>query len=82
MDNETLTRWKLLANDAVIATFGQLTREQQLAEALERAVDELTEVSNTCRVCSYCDNHGNNEADIMDTGDEIVIRPVWEPDKE
>lgn len=41
MDKAERTRLKQLANDAVIATFGQDSREARLATALERCVDDL-----------------------------------------
>lgn len=61
MDNVTLNRWKQLANDAVIATFGQDSREAQLATVLEQVVDELDETSNRCPTCSVCEDHGNSD---------------------
>lgn len=67
MDNAELTRWKTLANDAVIATFGRDSREQQLAEALEQAVEELAYIGDECDHCKYCDTHGSVE------DDEIVV---------
>lgn len=48
MDNVQLTKWKQLANDAVIATYGYDSRESRLAEALERATETLSEMSNDC----------------------------------
>lgn len=74
MDNETLTRWKTLANDAVIATFGEQTREQQLAEALEQAVEALDDSSNNCETCSICSEHGNKDDDrIGDVDVDAVL---------
>lgn len=41
MDKSERARLKQLANDAIIATFGQETNEARLAQALEQAVDDL-----------------------------------------
>lgn len=41
MDHAERQRLKQLANDSIIATFGQETNEARLAQALEQCVDEL-----------------------------------------
>lgn len=41
MDHAERQRLKQLANDSIIATFGQETNEARLAQALERCVDVL-----------------------------------------
>jgi hypothetical protein len=73
IDNPQLTRWKTLANDSIIATFGYDSRETKLAEALEQAVEALDEMSNDCETCAYCDDHGNKDGQgvIVDV-DEIL----------
>lgn len=55
MDSATRTRYKQLANDSIIATFGDGSREQQLAEALEKAVDHIEYLRSVWRpVCLDC----------------------------
>lgn len=41
MDQTERQRLKQLANDSIIATFGQETNEARLAQALERCIDVL-----------------------------------------
>ena len=41
MDKAERQRLKQLANDSIIATFGQDTNEARLAQALEQAVEDL-----------------------------------------
>jgi hypothetical protein len=69
VDKAERTRLKTLANDAVIATFGSDNRESQLAEALERCVDELEDANSKCPTCSVCENHG----DLLD--ESIKVDP-------
>lgn len=74
MDNADLQRWKTLANDAVVATFGTNSRESRLAVALESAVELLDETSNRCSTCSKCDDHGNVEnEDIQVSADDVRV---------
>lgn len=63
MDKAERTRLKTLANDTVIATFGYDNRESQLAEALERCVDELEDANSKCPTCFFCETHGDYEVD-------------------
>jgi hypothetical protein len=72
MDDAQLNKWKQLANDAVIAMFGTDTRESQLAQALEQAVDILNETSNSCPRCSKCDDHGNVENEDLEVSADDV----------
>lgn len=55
MDKPERQRLKRLANEAIIATFGNDSREQRLAEALEKAIDELGERAK-CAVCGDGEN--------------------------
>lgn len=51
MDEVERKRLKELANDAIIASFGSGSREQRLAEGLERAlehIEDLREWRPTC----------------------------------
>lgn len=73
MDTATLTKWKTLANDAVIATFGETGREQQLAEALEKAVEALDDASNRCAHCGVYDDHGNLDGVAVNADDVLDI---------
>lgn len=41
MDSSDRTRYKQLANDSIIATFGRDDNEARLAQALEKCVDEI-----------------------------------------
>lgn len=74
MDNAQLTRWKQLANDSIIATYGQDSRESRLAEALEQAVDALDDSSNKCEQCSICPDHGNNDDEGLDVDVDEILR--------
>lgn len=60
MDKVDRTRYRQLANDAVIATFGESGLTAQLAEALEKCVDELDLYGerDECAVCDECPAHG------------------------
>lgn len=66
MSPETRARYKQLANDSIIATFGRDDNEARLAQALEKCVDELDNANDKCPTCSRCENHG-------DHGDEFTI---------
>lgn len=68
MDQAERTRYKQLANNALIAYFGTDGMPQQPAEALERCVEELEGVA-TCTTCGYCDDHG----ELEDDSDEVFI---------
>lgn len=54
MDKVERQRLKQLANDSIIATFGEESPESRLAEALERCVDELDRLDQSphCSTCS------------------------------
>lgn len=52
MDKSERVRLKQLANEAIIATFGYDNRESQLAEGLEKVIDELEDSSPPhCPTC-------------------------------
>lgn len=60
MDKAERQRLKTLANEAIVATFGQDSREQRLAEALERCVEWIEDVADKCEHCSNCGHHGDH----------------------
>lgn len=73
MDASDRARYKQLALDTIIASPVH-SKEAQLAEALEKCVDELEDMQSECPTCSYCDNHGDYEYDGDDdsvTYDEV-----------
>jgi len=55
MDEAERARYKTLANDAIIDTFGTECSEQRLAEALEKCVEELERLDR-CPVCGNSEN--------------------------
>lgn len=57
MDKVDRTRYRQLANDAVIATFGTESREQKLAEALEQAVNHIEYLRTEWRPICDCGQH-------------------------
>lgn len=60
MDQSERAKYKQLANDSIIATFGRGdTREQRLAEALEAVLNELDRLDQKphCATC-HCDYSG------------------------
>lgn len=72
MNKADRTPYRQLANDAVIATFGESGLTAQLAEALEKCVDELDDANEKCPTCSVCENHGDLEDESIDVdADEI-----------
>ena len=75
MDNGERAKYKQLANDSIIATFGRDDNEARLAQALEKCVDELEDMQAECPTCSYCDNHGDYEYDD-DDDDEVTYDEV------
>jgi hypothetical protein len=64
MDRTERERYKRLANESIIETFGTECPEQRLAEALERCVDELEDANSKCPTCSVCENHGDYEVNM------------------
>lgn len=56
MEKAERQRLKQLANDSIIATFGEDTSESKLAEALEKCVEELDDMAQ-CSYCDPCDKH-------------------------
>lgn len=55
MDKVDRARYRQLANDAIIATFGSESREQKLAEALEQAINQLDYICGEWRpTCDEC----------------------------
>lgn len=52
MDKAERQRLKTLANEAIIATYGHDNRESQLAEGLEKAIEELD--SDSPPHCATC----------------------------
>jgi len=64
MDAVERARYKTLANDAIIDTFGTECPEQRLAEALEKCVEELErlETSPHCSTCNCVDTRQSYRA--------------------
>lgn len=56
MDKGERQRLKTLANEAIIATFGNDSREQRLAEGLEQCVEVLDQRSR----CPACGDDSDN----------------------
>lgn len=65
MDKSERQRLKTLANEAIIATFGNDSREQRLAEGLENCLDELDYIAGECDHCKTCETHGNYDDDSI-----------------
>jgi hypothetical protein len=65
MEKAQRSKYKTLANDAVIATFGQDGLAAQLATALESCVDELESVAAECAHCKTCESHGDFDDDSI-----------------
>lgn len=63
MDHAERQRLKQLANDSIIATFGQERNEARLAQALEGAIEEFQFIATECDHCKFCDIHGEVEDD-------------------
>lgn len=66
MDHHERQRLKQLANDSIIATFGQDSRESRLAEALEKCIEELELIATDCEHCRLCGIHGDCDLDDID----------------
>lgn len=73
MDSVERAKYKQLANDSIIATFGRDGNEARLAQALEKCVDELEEVNDKCPTCSACEDHGNGDGIVINAED---ITPI------
>lgn len=73
MDSGERAKYKQLANDSIIATFGRNDNEAQLAQALEKCVDELEETNDKCPTCSACEDHGNGEGIVVNAEDIVLI---------
>lgn len=69
MDKVDRAKYKQLANDAIIAHFGQGGETTQLAEALEKCVEWMDDVADKCETCSTCSSHGDHykpdEVDLL-----------------
>jgi DNA repair exonuclease SbcCD ATPase subunit len=73
MDKSERLKFKTLANDAIIATFGHDTDFSRVAEALERCVDEIEDANDKCPTCSTCENHGDHEDESLAVdADEVM----------
>lgn len=55
MDSQQRARYKQLANDSIIATYGYDNAQSRLAEALEKCLEEL-ERRARCPICGDGDN--------------------------
>lgn len=60
MDKGERQRLKTLANEAIIATFGNDSREQRLAEGLEQCVEWIDDIADKCEHCRNCEHHGDH----------------------
>ena len=70
MDKTERQRLKELANDSIVATFGQDSREQRLAEALERAIDHVEYLRSKWRpICPDCDSWLNTYDEAEEDGE-------------
>lgn len=74
VDSSERARYKQLANDSIIATFGRDDNEARLAQALEQCVDELEYIATECDQCKYCDVHGEVEDDTIAVDVNEVLR--------
>jgi peptidoglycan hydrolase CwlO-like protein len=74
MDKADRTRYKTLANDAIIATFGYNNRESRLATSLEACLDELETIATDCEHCKTCTYHGDFEDDSIDVDVSELLR--------
>lgn len=72
MDKAERTRLKELAVD-VIAASPVHSKETQLAEALEKCVDDLEDRSDKCSTCSVCENHGDHEDESIAVDPDEVL---------
>lgn len=70
MDKSERARYKQLANDSIIATYGSGGREQQLAEALEKAMDHIEYLRAEYRpICEDCDQRGKTYDEAEEDGE-------------
>lgn len=60
MDKSDRARYKQLANDSIIATYGRDDNEARLAQALEACVDWIDDIADKCAHCSNCEYHGDH----------------------
>lgn len=74
MDKSERQRLKTLANEAIIATFGQDSREQRLAEGLESCLDVLDYIADECDHCKKCPTHGSYDDDSIDVDINEILR--------
>lgn len=74
MDHSERQRLKRLANDSIIATFGQETNEARLAQALENSVEEFEFIATGCDHCKFCSTHGEVEDDEIPVDPNEIIR--------
>lgn len=74
MDSGTLNKWKQLANDSIIASFGRDDNEARLATALENCLDELDYIADECEHCKTCPTHGGHEDDSIPIDANEIIR--------
>ena len=68
MDQSDRQRLKRLANDAIIDLFGSESREQKLAEGLERAIDHIEYLRVTWRPVCECGLHGMTYEELEEDG--------------
>lgn len=74
MDRAERTRLKQLANDSIIATFGQDCPEARLAVGLESSVEELEFIAEECDHCKICPCHGDHTDEMLPVNADEIIR--------
>lgn len=60
MDKAERQRYKTLANDAIIASFGYDSQLSRLATALETCIDWIDDIADKCEHCRNCEHHGDH----------------------
>jgi uncharacterized protein Yka (UPF0111/DUF47 family) len=74
MEKAERTRYKHLANDAVVATFGEDSDASRLAQALEACVDELEFIADECDCCKTCPAHGDHTDEMLPIDADEILR--------
>lgn len=74
VDSGERARYKQLANDSIIATFGRDDNEARLAQALEKCLEWIGDMASNCSTCSWCPDHGNREVWFNDESDSDRVK--------
>jgi transcriptional/translational regulatory protein YebC/TACO1 len=72
MNKAERTRLKELAVETIVASPVH-SKKAQLAEALEKCVDDLEDRSDKCSTCSVCENHGDHEDESIAVDPDEVL---------